>query len=45
MRFVARESAPALRDAETFTFECECGETHVVTMTRHWDRRVGGRHL
>jgi len=33
MRLVGRESAPALRGAETFTFECECGQVDVVTTT------------
>jgi len=33
MLLVGRESAEAMPGAETFTFECECGQTHVLTTT------------
>ena len=33
MLLVGRETARALLGAETLTFECECGETYVVTST------------
>ena len=36
MRLVGRERARGLPDADTFTFECVCGQIDVVTTTtRH----------